>query len=189
MLTWHISGRVTRPIPKRPFTLWEHREHRCHILVSATPTETYEEGCDGWARSSQTFKFVEHLITNCFLSNENKQYAVDFDEFCCFCFYIYIEYISILTFSCFFWSEFCEIILNAHKIMLAFCLKTPDLVIVANTLLKRISLLVEGKENRHFLKFSTLWKRFLVHKYLWTNIGMQCFFFIYWHLICFSSFN
>lgn len=45
MLTWHISGRVTHPIPERPVRLYQYAWHRCHILMSATPAETYEEGC------------------------------------------------------------------------------------------------------------------------------------------------
>lgn len=45
MLTWHISGRLTHPIPKRPVRRYQNVWHCCHILMSATPAETYEEGC------------------------------------------------------------------------------------------------------------------------------------------------
>ena len=63
MLTWHISGRLTHPIPRRPVRRYQNVWHCCHILMSATPAETYEEGCwwyvctDNWS-----FNFNPHLF-------------------------------------------------------------------------------------------------------------------------------
>lgn len=56
MLTWHISGRVTHPIPERPVRLYQYKWHRCHILMSATPAESYEEGC--WMVHVQRQQYV-----------------------------------------------------------------------------------------------------------------------------------
>lgn len=44
MLMWHIGGRVTHPIPKRPVRLYQNKWPYCHILISSKPTASYEEG-------------------------------------------------------------------------------------------------------------------------------------------------
>lgn len=47
MLTWHISGSTTHPIPKRPVRLRQNVWPCCHILMSATPADAHRADC--WA--------------------------------------------------------------------------------------------------------------------------------------------
>ena len=78
MFTWHISGRVTHPIPRRPVRLHQSIWHCCHILMSVTPTETYEEGC--WtvhAQWQQEFRFQQ-------LSTASLYFSYFFGEICIF---------------------------------------------------------------------------------------------------------
>lgn len=64
MLTWHISGRVTHPIPRRPVRLHQNVWHCCHIRMSATPAQAYEQSVK-WYKNSDScgFNFYHLLIS------------------------------------------------------------------------------------------------------------------------------